>query len=775
MSNPRIPTYDKSVGLQVTEQPNPAGSAEMMINSFRNFSETTASITQGISKEVATQQRETLKNNISNTYRQFSLDALRNPDQNAGLADYTAKSKQYAAGLMQQTDRFNRPYVSNLVDYYHNEHQYSIEKNAIEQNQRSLSVEAYKNMNDATRDWEDAINNSKPMVDEKGEDAQFTTSRALFADQLRSMEKYAKLKFIDPATLGNARNELIKKYQTSEYLKRYQDHVEQGAGNQFISQMQKPNFHIPGMNDQEKYQVVNQMIKLRDQGKRGAHVAIGQLQYQMSDDIINVKNGGMVNQDLLSQVNALDPIRGEQYKDQLDVAQSQWSAKQAVQFKSPEEKADYKKSLYDIDYNTPDAAKQRKIADASMKAIDEQDKEMNANPLAFVMKNPAIQNAVNSYEQAYNADAVGEPHKYTPVNSTVPKPWDSVIQEQMHLGMTINGKNEKAVRLLDPSRVNTMINEVMQSSPQDKVIWMNKLSDEFGGGMPFKLALKQLISAGLPRNYALLASIDPNSPDAARVAESVSIPAADIAKELHSKQKDAPSYIGNRSINDVFGTGSSGTNNFNAFLSTIPQYSDSSNIEFKKNMSSDISQIANYYALTQHMSADEATSKAEDIIANRYTYTSMNNKMVRLPNQVSADAVKSYANKMQADLSQFNFNMEGVDRARAERSIQYGHWANDSIDDGLVWVDSSGKMWTDANGHPYSFTFRDAEVGMPHVNIPVTKKSMQPQTEQNVDQGTQPSDPDLDAIDRAGQAKLDYLKKHGSSYSRLMKSAQDKK
>lgn len=775
MSNPRnMPAYEKSVGLQVTEQPNPEGAANMMINSFRNFSETTAAFAQGVTKEAAQQQRETLKNNISNTYRQFNLDALRNPDQNAGLAEYTEKSRQYAAGLMQQTNKFNKPYVNNLVDYYHNEHQYSIEKNAIAQNQRALSVEAYENYNNATRDWKDAINNSHPMVDEDGVDHQFDTSRALLADQLRNMERDAKLKHLDPAMLGKGRGELIKLYTESEYLKRYQDHVQQGLGNQFIKDMQKPGNHIPGYNEDDKRQVIDKMIKIRDEGKRGAHVAIGQMTHQMSNDILSVKNGGMPNAELQNDLDALDPIKGAAHREQVVVAQSSYAAKESVRYKSPEEKAEEKRKLLNIDYSKPDAPQKRRIADASITAIDNQDKEIQANPLGFVMKNPAIENAVNNWEQAFNANATGEPHKYTPFNSSVPKPWDSIIQEEMHLGMTLNGKNENSVRLIDPTRVNSMINEVMQADPIDKVIWMNKLNDEYGGGLPFKLVVNQFVAAGLPRIYSLLATIDPNSPDAARLAEVVSIPAADVAKDLESKQKHSVSYIQKKSINDVFSQQLGGTTNFQAFLSTIPRYSDQFNAELKQDMASDIAQIANYYALTANMTSQEAVNKAENIVANRYNYTSMNNKQVRLPKNISAQAVKSYAAKMRADLSKFNFNMEGFDRVRAQQAITHGYWGNDSIDDGLVWIDANGLMRTDANGHPYAFSFRDAEIGMKHINIPVTKKLETPQVQQNSDEPSlYENDEQLANIEKIGRRQKKVGEKKGKEFRQLMQSVKE--
>jgi hypothetical protein len=190
MANNRAPTnppgYEKSVAIQSVQMPDPAAAGNAMINAFRNFSEGVNAITTTITKEQAKQQKDILKNNISNTYKQFSLDALRNPDQNAAIAEYNKNSKEYSKQLLTQTNHFNRAYVGNLVDYYHNEHLYPIEKNAILQNQRQLSVEAYKRMNDATRDWQSAISNSVPMIDEKGEDHQFDSAHALFADQLRN-------------------------------------------------------------------------------------------------------------------------------------------------------------------------------------------------------------------------------------------------------------------------------------------------------------------------------------------------------------------------------------------------------------------------------------------------------------------------------------------------------------------------------------------------------------------------------------------------------------
>ncbi len=773
MGNSRdLPTYNKSVGLEVTAQPDPEGSASMMINAFRNFSESVASVSQGISNDQAKQQRDIIKNNISNTYRGFALEALKNPDQTAALNNYNEASKQYAQGLHAQTDTYNKAYVSNLIDYYHNEHSYTIQKNAITQNQRVLSVDAYKRMNDATIDWQDAINNSKPMVDEKGEDVQFNSARALFADQLRNMETDAKNKALDPAVMGKGRAELIKKYVTAEYIKRYEDHVQQGQGNAFITKVRDTQFHIPGLSDEDKFQVVGQMIKIRDQGIRGANVAIGQLQYDRRDDVKNVSNGGMPNADLQVQLDSLNPIVAQEHKNNVEIAQQSYAAKEAALYKTPEEKANMKADFLNIDYNAPDSAKKRRIADAAIKAIDQQDKEMQADPLKFVMKQPAIQNAVNNYEQAYNANAVGEDHRYTPFNSTVPKPWQSIIQEQMNLGFTLNGKGGNSsgqggnsVRLLNPDKVPGMVSEVMAAQPVDKLIYMNKLNDEYGGGLPFKLVLKQLINAGLPRNYGLMATIDPNSPDAQHVANALSMPAAEIYKDLKTRDEKQASFISKTVVNHVFSNGVSGTSNFKAFMSTLPKYGNANDVAFRDDMSSSIQQIANYFALTQSMQGQQAVDKAENIIADRYSYMSMNGSALRLPHDVSDTAVRQYATKMQIKVMHYPFNYDGVNQAKAETLISHGHWKNDTVDNGLLWVDANGKMWTDKNGHPYAFSFDDAVHGG-ETPISTTAQLQHPDTQQQIDTG----DEQDKAIAKAGASAIQRGKAAGKKFHSLMQN-----
>jgi hypothetical protein len=757
MGNSRqLPTYEKSVAIQVTQQPDPSGPANAMINAFRNFSQDISQISQGISKEQAQQQREILKNNISNTYRGFALEALKNPDQNAALESYNQSSRQYAQGLMEQSDHYNKPYVSNLVDYYHNEHMYTIEKNAIMQNKRMESADAYSRINLATVDWKDAINNSVPMIDENGEDHQFDAAKALFADQIKNIKINAQMGLIRPERLGDATAKLTKEFTDSMFLKRYEDHVANGTGDEYIRELQNPNTNIPGYGIEDKTKLIGQMIHIRDQGKSSARIAIGQIKQQMNDEVKRVADGGMPNTQLQEQVQALDETTYKQLMEDTSVAQQVYSSKQAAFYKSPEEVAKLKSGLLNIDPNDPEYGHLRRVADASIKAIDLQTKQFRQNPMKETMKDPAIQESVNTYQQAFNSNSVGDPnHMNTPFNSTVPKPWNSIIQSQLHRGLTINGTGSRQgsagsrVRLLDNAQVPEMVNNIMQATPKQKIQLMNRWNDEYGGGLAFNLVVKQLVDGGMPAQFSLLANIDPNSKEAADVAQAFSLPYKELSSELHKKDGQSVTTINNLATNDVFGqvqgklgkwwssiAGSEPRSDdaFKSFLNTTTRYSGDVDREYYNSIATTVQQLAYYYTLTQNMGESDAVKKAENVIASRYDYTTIDNQEVRIPHDTTGDIVKTYAAKIAPQVETFPWNTKGYDKDYAKELIRQGHWKNDSADHGLVWVDANGKLWSDANGQPLSFSFDEAKTGIRHIDTPPASKIPESQ-DQSIDSG----------------------------------------
>lgn len=786
-NNRDLPEYKKSVGLQVTQQPDQEAAGSMMINAFRNFSEGAASLSQSYSKEQATQQREILKNNISNAYRAYSLEALKNPDQNAGLAGYVESSKQYAKQLIGQTDSFNKQYVNNLIDYYHNEHMYTVEKNAIEQNKRVASTEAYSRINTATADWKNAINTSKPMVDDQGNDVQFDSAKALFATQLKNMETDAQHGLIRPERLGDGKATLTKQFVGEMFLKRYEDHVSAGTGDQFIMDLRKPEVNIPGYSIEDKTKLIGQMIHIRDQGRSAANVAVGQIKSKMHDEITRVTKGGIPNTELQEQVKALDEPTYDKLMEDTNVAQHVYSATQAATYKSPEEVEQLKNNLRSIDPNDSNFGHLNKIADTAIKAIDLQTKQFKQNPMAEMLKDPALSETVNSYQQAYNSNSVGENLMNTPFNSQVPKPWNSIIQAQLHRGLTINGEGARQgsagtrVRLLENSQVPGMVNSIMQSTPKQKIELMNKWNEEYGGGLAFNLVVKQLVDGGMPAQYALLANIDPSSKDAADVSEAVSVPLKELASELHKKDPTAVTAINNRSTSDVFGVSgglfatANGTDSFKSFMNSTSRHSGDVDREYYNSISTTVQQLAYYYSLVGHLNDSDAVSKAENVIASRYDYAVINNQEIRIPHDTTSDIVKSYAAKLTPQVMTFPFDTKGYDKDYAKELIHQGHWKNDSADYGLVWVDVNGKLWNDKNGHPLSFSFDEAKTGIRHIETPPASKI--PLREDNqIDQSTNPglSKQQInqdEKIDRLGADKVAQAKRAVDKRDETLKAA----
>jgi hypothetical protein len=333
---------------------------------------------------------------------------------------------------------------------------------------------------------------------------------------------------------------------------------------------------------------------------------------------------------------------------------------------------------------------------------------------------------VDNYETAYNADAVGTNHKYTPFNSEVPKPWQAAIDLQLKRGLTLNGKGDSRVRILENAQVPEMVNSIMIANGVEKIQLMNKWRDEYGGGLPFNLVVKQLVDKGMPAPLAMLANLDPNSHDAQVVAEAFSIPSATLASELKKKDPGAIKDINHQALTDTYGIQSTGylfgligggpegnrTPAFNSFMASTSRFSGDVNREYFNSIAATVQQMAQYLTLTQGIGADEAVKKSEDIIAARYDYVTITNNDIRVPKTLPGSTVQTYAATIEPEVATFDWDTKGYDKDYARELIRQGHWKNDNADHGLVWVDANGKLWNDKNGHPLSFSFEEARTGV---------------------------------------------------------------
>lgn len=764
MGNSRnLPKYERSVATEVVAQPNMQEAGALLINSFRQFSNLATDVATQYNRQEASGEKEIIKNNISNAYKSFSLDSLKMPDQNKGLEDYNEKHQQYSKGMIAQANPFNKAYVTNLTDYYYNQHIMQVERNAIQQNKNIAEVNFAQTNENATNDVMHAIDNAVPTIDKDGNDVTYAAATALHVMQLKNLKEHAIKS--NPAYFRIAEKELNEKFYTALWLNKYQRRVAAGHGDEFIAEVLDPKTEIPGFDTSAKSKLAGQMIKINQQNRTARHLSLGNLTVRIKEAAKRVEDGGMEDARLTEDINQNAAEHAEKYNSLMATSKSIYAGKQAAKYMTPSEINDFVERIKPVDPNSQTYVADKEKWEKTSAAIYQQQKEFKANPMTQTLEDPTIQNLYNNYEQAQNVGAVGSNDKLnTPFSTYTPKPWDSVIRYQTSRGLTLNGKNR--VKLFDNSQVSERVNAIVAASPVEKLRLMNKWNDEFGGGLAFNLATKQLVEGGMPAQYTLLANIDPNSPQARDAAEAFSIPIKTLAEELRKKDSHAITEINNTSSGDVFGQSSyfggikfSGTDSFKSFMNTTSRYSGQVDREYNNNIATTVQQLAYYYALTKSLSSDDAVSKAEDVIGQRYDYTSLNNHEIRLPKNISQINVKNYAVKMEGHVNSFGWNLGRYDKDIAKELIKQGHWKNDTVDHGLVWVDANDKLWTDKNGHPLAFSFNEATTGVPDH---VADNRLITQTENDISNPDTDlaKDPALMEIDKKGAKMIAAAKKH---------------
>lgn len=787
-NNRDLPKYDKSVAIQVVNQPDGSGTANMIINSFRNFSESVNSVTNRYIKQQDQSQKSVLKNSISTAYRQFAIDALKNPDQNAGFAEYKKNSEEYSKGLMQIAGS-NKEYVQNYTNYYFNTHAFTIEKNAIAQDKRAQEVAAYARIDQSVRDVKDSIANSVPMVDENGKDITYDATHAQIADYVKQMETEAKLGYLHPDTVHRAEKQLFQTFQQDVMLKEYERAIANGTGAEYLKKVRDPNYHIDGMDNVDKAGIIGRIVKAHDAGKVKSAGGIVQLNHDIKAETKRLAtDGGTPNQELMSRAEAA----GEKYATQLQnatfTAQVANEARAAATYKTPSELNEYMANLKPK-ADDPDYFKKNDAYEYAVKAVQQQDKQFRSNPMAQIIKDPSISDQINDYEQAYNADAVGDPGKiYTPFNSIVAKPWMQIIQLQSQRGLTANGAGNKGIRLLDTKqRVPQILSDLQASSPDEKIAYINKLRDEFGEGLPFNLVMKQLTAAGMPPGLSMLRNFDPESTEANDISAAFSMPASVLTSQLKKLgdkagaqiAEDSFTHVRNAAHPDVgyFSTDSgNATSDFKQYISTTKPSDDD-----VKSLASTVQQYAGYLYLTGKEGSESSAMKhAENAIASRYDYTKIGNQPIRIPKDYPQMAITSYAEKAKSGVSSYPWYIsDGVDRNDAMELINNGHWTNDNVDHGLVWVDANGRQWSDKNGKPMAISFSDAnspaktETG--HVDSAKINHEI---TDDNLIVGDNESDSlddQLKDIDQAGKELMIRGKKNGKKFRKILADAKENK
>src|SRR5690606_11972457 len=108
----------------------------------------------------------------------------------------------------------------------------------------------------------------------------------------------------------------------------------------------------------------------------------------------------------------------------------------------------------------------------------------------------------------------------------------------------------------------------------------------------------------------------------------------------------------------------------------------------RKSIADSVQQYAGWLYLNGKESSTASSIKhAENVIASRYDYTKIGNQDIRIPKDYPPMAITSYAEKAQKGVRAYPWNISpNVNHEDALELIENGHWVNDAVDHGLVWV-----------------------------------------------------------------------------------------
>lgn len=702
------PRYENSVKLDLSPSVDVNSSAQMLINSFRQFSNSVSDFAEQVTKHETIERQGIVKHNISATYQGFAQQALIRPNQQEALNDYNQKSAQYAQELLGSSYGKNRRWTENLLTYYYTKHRTPIVNNIVEQAKRSQQVDDVERNERATNDIVNAIQNSNPALG----DNQFDSAHSLMAMQKKSLENQMIQGRMGRDVFAHAVHTMNKKYQSLIMLRKFEIAQEDGKGAEFLKSLSKT--HIDGFSPADYHNLHSQILQANTDKMHEAGLADGQLNRQMKDEYSRIEEtGSLENAELTNNVNQYIPERAQQFEIQKRIAARLYNIKQATAQMSPSQVNDYLESLKPKEGENQDYphAVYQEIYDRAVTAVKKQRSEIMHDPMAFTQKQSFISQSARDYQLSQQVGAVGQHQNNSPINMPIEPPFKSAIQYQQSIGLSLTGKGNQSIRLMTNADANNRVIQIEQSNPRQKIQYMNKLNAEFGGGLPYQLAIKQLVNAGMPAQYALLANINPESQDAQEVAAAFSIPVKTLAADLKAKEPDDFKVLNNTISTQVY-SGSGGSQKFQSYVDSANSYAGDKSIQYLDGLKGTLQQLTYYRLLSgKNVTQDQALDWAQNVIADRYNYTNINNQTVRVPKKYTPDAIKTFALNNQDRVKDFPFVLNSQDPQGAKELVMKGHWANDPVDNGLVWVDFNGVVWKDKDHQPLAFSFDDAQYG----------------------------------------------------------------
>lgn len=775
MKNREMPVYDPSVRLEVTPISDAQSSAQQLINSFEQFSSASTQIGTTLVRHEVEGQRETIRNQIAKTYADYSFSAMQNPDKAAALTDYNQQATSYAKDYLKQTHFWNQNYAKNMLDYFANAHRAPLYKSAITQQTRQQADFVAQGINDQSQQIINAIHNSQERLDEKGNNTQFDEADALTADLFRNMRVNHDNGLLNQNVYQSAIPKLTKTFMQEKIIKGYKDAIEQGKGPQFLNQFDKQE--IPGFTYAEKAQLANGPFKqIRNQYVNQYGISIQGLNNQLKGEYEQLENGATPNTALQNAVTQTQPIEFvKDYEKKVAISQAVWHAKQAASTFNPSEAENYIESYRPTNPNDPNFKYQELMYKQVGTAIRTSQKAFFDDPVAQTKDDPNLNEVKANYQLAQEAKATGTNYLHSPVNTQSLHPDYAQAFVQQQRGLSIGGHKinelDKSVRFMTKAEAQTLVAQINQASPIQKLQIFNNLRQQSATSTFYQARIQQLVKNGMPPSFSVLGNIDPQAPYAKNIVEALSLPLS--GKNGLETQFEQAAPLDKKTFDtailaDIYG--GAGRNNFGNYMQSLAAYSGGQSIEYKANLLSTVKRLV-YYAKLNNLatSSDDALAFAEGAIADRFGYTVLNGQTIRYPKNIDERTIRDYANQQQTRVADFPFvtaNASSDIRSNISakeidhQKILSGHWANDPLDSGLIWVDQAGKARTDPNGNFLKISFEEAirptdsnalQTNTDQMHSALLGNSTQQQSNNEEPQKTQPG-----IIDQQKLAEIDH-------------------
>jgi hypothetical protein len=733
--NRDLPTYEPQVRLEVTPNVDVQSPAQSLINAFSHFAGAVNTAEVMFTKYEVENQRADIRNQVAKDYQEFSMNAMQQDNKAAALDGYNEQSERYAKEYLDQTHFWNRAYAKNMVDYFSNVHRDPIIKAANLQTNKIAAGQKSLANQDMTTQIFDSIDNSKFQVDPKtGKNIQFDQADALIADQFKNLTRDWINGYTSENVIKNTIPTLNKQYTTRKAVKGYQDALEQGKGFEYLQEFR--NTPLAGFTNEEKETIINgSFSKTRDQYFTKLGITTSSLDHQMNEMLSDVENGATPNTLMIDYVHqSKSEPEYVDFQNRLEIAKTVSQVRNKFSMMNPLQAQNELEQYRPRDPKDPNFHYQMLLYNKLNANVQKSFDDFYKDPVTVARQDPTIQEVAANYKVANDAGVASTSYPNSPFNTKSVHPDYSLAYTLERRGLTLGGSvvggKDTSIRFMSDAEAKTMVPTLLRATPRQVSQIFDSLRKQSANTSFFNARVQQLVRAGLPPQYATVANIDPTSPYVDKYMEAIKIP-LDGKDGLNTQMGDVFTKVRKDQFDDmasadVYNTKSlsvmyinSDRKKFKAYMGSTKAYGGDNPV-FKHQMLDTIKNFG-YYALLNNIVSNpsDAVNWGEKAIVDKYTMTTIHGQDIRVPKEYNAAVISAYAESMEEKVKDIPFLKSGPtvnipSRAAASNIdendlILKGHWANDPIDSGLVWVDKLGHVRVDKNGHPFKINFSDAQ------------------------------------------------------------------